>query len=76
MFPNNPGNGNNPNNPGDQDKPNDGEVSVNPEKPSVPIDTTPETGDQSNLSLWMFLMGASFIGALLTLMILRKQAKR
>ena len=41
-----------------------------------PIDGAPNTGDESNLSLWLMLMGASCVGVISTLLFSRKRKKR
>ena len=41
-----------------------------------PIDGAPNTGDESNLSLWLMLMGASCVGVISTLLFSRKRKKQ
>lgn len=47
-----------------------------PNKPSDSASNMPQTGDESNLSLWLVLMGASSTGAVSALAVSRKRRKR
>lgn len=48
----------------------------NPWWPFPPTDSAPKTGDETNLSLWLIVMGVSCIGAAATWAILRRRAKQ
>ena len=47
-----------------------------PDRPAVPTDAVPKTGDETNLALWLVLMGLSCVGAVSTWVFSRKQKKR
>ena len=54
-------------------EPLDPETPVNSDKASAFADKTPKTGDASNLSLWLILMGASCMGVISALVGFIKQ---
>ena len=54
-----------PTNPTEPTKPTDPTTSSKPDKPN---DNTPQTGDETNLALWLVLLGISGMGAMITLL--------
>ena len=47
-----------------------------PGKPSAPTNGTPETGDETNLALWLILIGVSCVGIISALIISGNRRKR
>lgn len=64
----------NPTEPTEPEKPTDPTDPTNPtdstpsSKPDKPNDNTPQTGDETNLVLWLVLLGISGMGAMITLL--------
>ena len=54
-----------PTRPTEPTKPTDPTTSSKPDKPN---DNTPQTGDETNLALWLVLLGISGMGAMITLL--------
>ena len=54
-----------PEEPTDPTKPTDPTTSSKPDKPN---DNIPQTGDETNLALWLVLLGISGMGAMITLL--------
>ena len=59
-----------PDKPTNPDKPTE---PTTPSKPDKPKDDTPQTGDESNLILWLALLGISGMGVMVTLLFSKRK---